>query len=267
MRRVKNWLRNKNVIFLLSLACVCKNSLMTLSGFFHCRPSEKIIVPAEVPRSAESTVTKDPAYKRYARKLCGGGGSGNGGSGRSGRRPTVAHVSPPATAAASGRASKCWAAVWKRRPRPCGRCCDGKRSASVTASSAEVATGGRRRPQWWRRCSDKLCCCGGKRRTAANKKKLAAAMSSSDHSVGALGIAPPTVTAADTFCGKLKRRLRRCCCCCCGWCAVPKFVKRICCCCRGKSTAPKKKSADSQQRSSPFKCTGCCTVSTSYILQ
>ncbi|XP_060843909.1 protein stum [Rhopalosiphum padi] len=227
------------------------------------RPSEKIIVPAEVPRSAEAVTTKDPAYKRYARKLCGGGGGGSGsGGGRSGRRPTVGHVSPSIAAAADGRASKCWAAVWKRRPRPCGQCCSRKRSTAVTASSAEATSEGRRHPQWWRRCSDKLCCCCGKR---TNKKKLVAATSSSsDHSVGALGIAPPTVMATDTFCGKLKRQLRRCCCYCswcCGWCAVPKFVKRICCCCagcRGKSTAPKRKSADSQQRS-PFKCTGCCT--------
>ncbi|XP_022178813.1 mucin-5AC-like [Myzus persicae] len=216
------------------------------------RPSEKIIVPAEAPRSAEPA-TKDPAYKRYARKLCGGGNDG----GRGGRRPTLGHVSPPTVT--DGRMSKCWAAVWKRRPRPCGQCCGRKRSASVMASTAEAASGGRRRLQWWRRCGDKMCCCRGKR-TAINKKKLAIAASSSDHSVGALGIAPPTM-AADTLCGKLKRRMRRCCCCCgwcCGWCAVPKFVKRICCCCRGKSATPKSKSADSQKRSL-FKCTGCCT--------
>ncbi|KAL5238347.1 hypothetical protein ACI65C_005757 [Semiaphis heraclei] len=215
-------------------------------GFPNVRPSEKTILPAEVPRSAESA-TKDPAYKRYARKLCGGGS----GSGRGGHRPSTA---------ADGRVSKCWAAVWKRRPRPCGKCCGRKRTAAVTASTAEAASGGRRRLQWWRRCSDKLCCCRGKR-AALNKKKLATVASSSDHSVGALGIAPPTMTT-DTFCGKLKRRLRRCCCCCgwcCGWCTVPKFFKRICCCCgRGKSATPKSKSADSQKRSL-FKCTGCCT--------
>ncbi|CAI6355134.1 unnamed protein product [Macrosiphum euphorbiae] len=221
-------------------------------GYPNVRPSEKIIGPADVPRSAEPA-TKDPAYKRYARKLCGGGDDG----GRGGRRPTVGQVSPPA--ATGGRASKCWAAVWKRRPRPCGQCCGRKRSASVMASTAEAASGGRRRLKWWRRCSNKLCCCSGKR-TVTNKKKLATVASSSDHSVGALGIAPPTM-AADTFCGKLKRRSRRCCCCCgwcCGWCAVPKFVKRICCCCRGKSATSKSKSADSQKRSL-FKCTGCCT--------
>lgn len=255
-------MNNENIIFFMNwpllyialrwyiLYCV----IWWICSFYLCRPSEKTILPAEVPRSAESA-TKDPAYKRYARKLCGGGS----GSGRGGHRPSTA---------ADGRVSKCWAAVWKRRPRPCGKCCGRKRTAAVTASTAEAASGGRRRLQWWRRCSDKLCCCRGKR-AALNKKKLATVASSSDHSVGALGIAPPTMTT-DTFCGKLKRRLRRCCCCCgwcCGWCTVPKFFKRICCCCgRGKSATPKSKSADSQKRSL-FKCTGCCTVSTSsYII-
>lgn len=244
-----------SVVFAIAIYCFNK----FFSFFRYCRPSEKIIMPAEVQRTAEPAANKDPAYKRYARKLCGGGDDGRGG-----RRPAVGHVSP--STAADGRASKCWAAVWKRRTPPCGQCCGCKRTSAVTASAVDTISGGRQRSQWLRRCSDKLCCCCGKRMATKRKKltTVAAVSSSSDHSVGALGIAPPTISA-DTFCGKFKRRLRRCCCCCgwcCGWCAVPKFVKRICCCCtrcRGKTATTKRKSADSQQRSL-FKCTGCCTV-------
>lgn len=234
-------------------------ALLSLIIFFYVfrfvstrRQSEKIIVPADVPsRAAEtaaSSTTKDPAYKRFARKLCGGGAGCGGGR----RRPTKAS----SVAAADSRSSKCWTAVWKRRPRWCGgpRCCGRKRKDAGRPTAAVAAAGaaeaGDRRPQWWRRC--KPCWCCGKR-----KKRLGA----SSDSVGVLGISPPS---ADTFCGKFKRRL----CCCCGCCVVPKFFRRLCCCCpccggSGKRPdVPKSKSADTQ-RPSLFKCTGCCTVSTS----
>lgn len=219
------------------------------------RPSDKV---------ATTVAVKDPAYKRFARKLCCGG---KGGRGRSTVRK--GHATSAAASAAGGRSSKCWAAVWKRRPRwSCGRFCGSKRLVAAGRPAATVPTDtaapGFRRRQWWRRwpCSSCCCCrCLGKRNKHA---KLATSISSD---IGALGISPPNLPpppSANTFCGKLKRRL----CCCCGPCAVPKFIRRLCCCCCccvGSGAVAENTQSSEKRRLSLFKCTGCCTVCSNRI--
>lgn len=183
-------------------------------------------MPAEGSRpNDEPAAAKVPVYKRFARKLCGGDRR---------RRPAPGKETP----AADGRSSKCWACLWKRRPRL------KKQSAAATTATATVAAGKQRRPRW--------CCCCGK------KPEKPVAASSSSGSTGALGIAPPTLPSrsTDTLCAKLKRRMLCC------RCAAPEFIRRLCCgCCRGgpdKSSA--RKNTPGVDKRSPFKCTGCCTV-------
>lgn len=196
---------------------------------------------------------KDPAYKWFAKKLCCGGKSRYGRSTvRKDRHVTAASV-------VGGRSSKCWVAVWKLRPRlSCGRFCRPKQPTA--AVPADTPTPGFRRRQWCRRwlCSSYCCCCH-----CLNKMKKHTASISSD--IGAFGIAPPTLPPAssmvNTFCGKLKRWL----CCCCGSFALPKFIRRMCCCyccCIGSSAvAAKSTHSSDKRRSTLFKCTGCCMVS------
>lgn len=229
------------------------------------RQSEKIIVPAAGTSDATpAAAAKGPAYKRFARKLCCGGPR---------RPPAVGKVTSPS----DGRAAKCWAAVWKRRPRMCGRCCAGRDRVAdgrpkpvavvrAPAAAAVAAGGGGRFRRWWR--ESRLCGC----RRGKRPKKLAPSSTSSSRSVGALGIAPPNVRLPPSG-GKLKRWL----CCCCACCAVPKFVRRLCCCCTccgcrkpgggggGDDAHNRRKSTDNAQRPSLFACTGCCTVSRPYL--
>lgn len=232
---------------------------LTICNFIGSQ-SEKIIVPTESSRPLETPVIpKDSAYKKFARNLCGGGNR---------RRPITVGKKTPANVAAitaidtstspkaNGRWSKHWPAVWKRRPRLCCQCGVKKPKvpAKVERPTTTIAKDVRRRQRWrqWLSCNN--CSCKRK------KKLTVSRMSSSSISVGALGIAPPTIT--NTFCNKLKQRLS---CNCFGRCAVPNFVRKLCFCYyrRGgnseKTNAPKKKSAI--RRRSLFKCTGCCTVS------
>lgn len=192
--------------------------------------------------TAATTETKYPVYKRFARRLwCNGDGNGPGGK----------ELALAATAVTTdSRPRKCWAAVWKCRPRLSNRWCYGEKKVTTDAGQPQTATTKRTvatkspRLRWWQRCWGCCAFCGKR-----NDRK-----STSDRaSVGVLGISPPAMPppTSDTFCGKLLRWLT-----CRGYChTVPRLFRRACCC---RALDAPKKSADKR---SLFKCTGCCSVS------
>ncbi|XP_050433610.1 LOW QUALITY PROTEIN: proteoglycan 4-like [Adelges cooleyi] len=176
------------------------------------RPSEKIIVPE--PEQEPS------GCRRFANRLC-----------CAMKCCPSSKCKGKTCGCRCAAASKCWTAVWKRRPRLCG--------STAAAAAAEEGTSG-----WWsslRRCCCCCCCCCCKRNKASLSENSELGESTDD-------LLPLT------FFGKLRNRLGGLCCCCC---AAAATCFRRCCCCQGKRGDVPKKLV--QRKGTPFRCTGCCT--------